>query len=190
MDKKVAQITTVEDFFSLKDIENLICLHNHEEYVSGSVGEGEIISNYRDVDISYLDLSNTYFIDIVQKIVDTVFEANTRLWNFDLEGLNENVQYLSYSKGQHYKLHSDLIWDNINSDKLSRKCTFILQLSDPNSYKGGEVALGFNDIDSLIIPKDIGSLTIFPSILVHKVKKVTEGTRNSICGWVSGKSWK
>ena len=61
--------------------------------------------------------------------------------------------------------------------------------SDLKDYEGGEVVVGIGGLDELTIPKEKGSLTIFPSFLPHKVLEVTKGTRQSICGWVSGKSW-
>ncbi len=74
------------------------------------IGNGEIDKTYRDVSVSFLNLSNTYFMDIAQKIVDTVEEANNRLWNFDIQGVCEEILYLTYNKGQHYQLHSDVVW--------------------------------------------------------------------------------
>ena len=188
---RLAQITTVKEFFNSQEVFNLISLHNSEtkKTTSGGVGNGEIDKTYRDVSVSFLNLSNTYFMDIAQKIVDTVEEANNRLWNFDIQGVCEEILYLTYNKGQHYQLHSDVVWDNLNTNIPNRKCTFILQLSDLKDYEGGEVVVGVGGLDELTIPKEKGSLTIFPSFLPHKVLEVTKGTRQSICGWVSGKSW-
>ena len=189
---KLAQTATVKEFFTSKEIFNLVSLHNSEKEknIKGGIGSGKIDKKYRDVSVSFLNLSNTYFMDITQKIVNAVFEANTMLWNFDIKGICEDILYLTYNKGQHYQLHSDVIWDNLNTDTPNRKCTFILQLSNPKDYKGGEVIVGLGGLDELIIPKAKGSLTVFPSFLPHKVSEVTKGTRQSICGWVSGKSWK
>tara|TARA_A100001515_G_scaffold144408_1_gene148348 strand:+ start:940 stop:1521 length:582 start_codon:yes stop_codon:yes gene_type:complete len=188
---RLAQITTVKEFFNSQEVFNLVSLHNSEteKTTSGGVGNGEIDKTYRDVSVSFLNLSNTYFMDIAQKIVDAVEEANNRLWNFDIHGVCEEILYLTYNKGQHYQLHSDIVWDNLNTNIPNRKCTFILQLSSLKDYEGGEVVVGVGGLDELTIPKEKGSLTIFPSFLPHKVLEVTKGTRQSICGWVSGKSW-
>ena len=184
-------MTTVKDFFTTQEISKLISLHNKEkkEDIKGGVGGGEINEKYRDVSVNFLNVYNTYLLNVAQKITDTVFEANDRYWNFSLKGIAEDILYLTYNKGQHYQLHSDLVWDNLNTNIPNRKCTFILQLSSPKDYKGGEVVVGVGGVDELTIPKEKGSLTIFPSFLPHKVLEVTKGTRQSICGWVSGKSW-
>ena len=188
---RTAHMTTVKDFFTTQEVSKLISLHDKEkkEDIKGGIGIGEINEKHRDVSVSFLDVSNTYFLNVAQKITDTVFEANERYWNFSLKGIAEDILYLTYNKGQHYQLHSDLVWDNLNTHIPNRKCTFILQLSNPKDYKGGEVVVGVGGVDELTIPKEKGSLTIFPSFLPHKVLEVTKGTRQSICGWVSGKSW-
>ena len=35
--------------------------------------------------------------------------------------------------------------------------------------------------------KQQGDLVLFPSYMLHKVKPVTKGERNSLVGWVTGK---
>jgi len=38
--------------------------------------------------------------------------------------------------------------------------------------------------------KEQGTLTIFPSFVLHKVTPVTKGERNSLVTWVTGKQFK
>jgi PKHD-type hydroxylase len=58
-----------------------------------------------------------------------------------------------------------------------------VQLSEPDEYEGGE--LEFLNFEQPI-PKDIGSLIVFPSYLVHRVNPVTRGLRRSMVSWISG----
>ena len=64
-----------------------------------------------------------------------------------------------------------------------------LQLSTPEEYKGGklEFNLGSNIIEA---NNEVGSLTLFPSYLLHRVTPVVSGVRRSLVLWVSGKPFK
>jgi PKHD-type hydroxylase len=65
-----------------------------------------------------------------------------------------------------------------------------LQLSDPDSYSGGNVQLLAEDGSSYIAPRKRGTIVLFDSRTQHRVLKVTKGCRRSIVGWVCGPRWK
>jgi PKHD-type hydroxylase len=72
-----------------------------------------------------------------------------------------------------------------------RKLSFSIQLSDPDSYEGGD--LEFTDVG--IVPKaqnmrQQGTVIIFPSIIFHQVTPVTKGMRYSLVGWYEGTPWR
>ncbi len=141
--------------------------------------------------------------------------ANQKNFLFDIDGLdNQSVQYTVYEKGDHYTWHTDDSFGNlyvptsghhralkphtddrfndfinVNLD-LSRKISFSLQLSDPEDYEGGELQIMDYDDNSIICPKERGTLIVFDSRSKHRVKKVRSGTRKSIVGWAIGKRWR
>lgn len=67
------------------------------------------------------------------------------------------------------------------SDKIDRKLTLIVQLSEDSDYKAGDVSV----VDK-ILPRSIGSLIIFPSNYKHQVKRVGKGERWSLISWAWG----
>jgi len=123
---------------------------------------------------------------IYERLGEYVNIANSEMgWNFDLSGMFEDIQYsIYYDNGGHYNWHSD-----IGLQTNYRKISMSLQLSTPEEYKGGklEFNLGSNIIEA---NNQVGSLTLFPSYLLHRVTPVVSGVRRSLVLWVSGKPFK
>lgn len=133
-----------------------------------------------------------------------VLRANRENFLYDIAGFDgESMQYTSYKEGEYYNWHIDAGIETsfkpkenkqenfvvTNSEQI-RKLSFILQLSDPDDYEGGEVQLMDSDGKTFFAPKTRGTIVIFDSRLKHRVKKVISGHRKSIVGWVVGPRWK
>ena len=88
--------------------------------------------------------------------------------------------------GGKYDWHQDVLW----SQKLHRKFTYIIQLSEKNEYTGGDFE--FRDAKHIDMKhaRDVGTMIVFPSILYHRVTPLIKGQRHSIVGWVVGPQWK
>jgi predicted 2-oxoglutarate/Fe(II)-dependent dioxygenase YbiX len=54
-------------------------------------------------------------------------------------------------------------------------------LDDPKTYKGGELEFFDHGIVNPSQPQ--GCLCLFPSLLTHRVKKVTSGKRSTLVIW-------
>jgi predicted 2-oxoglutarate/Fe(II)-dependent dioxygenase YbiX len=67
-----------------------------------------------------------------------------------------------------------------------RKLSFVMQLSDPDDYEGGNLQLLDEAGNSYIAPRKRGTVILFDSRTQHRVLKVTKGTRKSIVGWTVG----
>jgi len=110
-------------------------------------------------------------------------EANRVTYNFDWDGITENIQYTEYDaeyKG-HYDYHID-----VGGDRQNRKISAVVMLND--GYEGGELELYGKDI-SYALGK--GNVIIFPSFMLHKVHPVTKGLRKSLVVWgISEKPFK
>ena len=107
-------------------------------------------------------------------------------WNFNLTS-RENPQFTIYEEGEHYDWHRDC---DIAQD-LQRKVSVTVQLSDPSSYKGGELHIrdywDENEIFSWHPRGKVqGTIIIFGSSLKHRVFPVTKGVRYSLVQWYSG----
>lgn len=116
-------------------------------------------------------------------------EANRLAFGLDVQNVG-SVQFTEYSASQeaHYDWHHDVDWTS--NAAYDRKISIVLQLSDPNSYEGGDFA--FNEVQSPN-PEDLkakGTVLCFPSCLQHRVSSVTKGTRYSLVSWFEGPRWR
>jgi PKHD-type hydroxylase len=122
---------------------------------------------------------------VYQRLTSSVIDLNSKFFNFDLSGFNEGLQFTEYvAPTGKYDYHVDKFYNGV-----IRKLSIVLQLSDPEQYEGGE----FQYLDSVepeVLPKDRGCLLAFPSWAMHRVTPVTEGTRYSLVGWITGKPFK
>ncbi len=117
---------------------------------------------------------------LYQKALDAAVEANEHHWDFDVTGFFQGLQLIRYegSREDHYAWHMDI---GIGAD-TGRKISFVVQLSDPADYEGGELEMNSGKI--LTPPNARGTVVLFPSFMLHRVKPVTSGVRWSIAGWV------
>lgn len=125
---------------------------------------------------------------LYQRLMDYAVEANNALWHFDLISTPELIQYTEYydTAAGHYDWHQD-IGPGVGS---LRKVSITVQLSDTDEYEGGDLEIwqGGNSIQQA--PRGAGNVVIFPSYMMHRVKKVTKGTRRSFVLWVGGQHYK
>ena len=133
-----------------------------------------------------------------------VLLANRQNFLYDVDGFDgETMQYTSYSPGEYYGWHQDTGLGSMsvpgedaqevflmkNCERV-RKLSFIMQLSNPDEYSGGEVQLMRDTGKTFFLPKERGTIIVFDSRTRHRAKAVRSGTRKSLVGWVSGPRWK
>lgn len=136
--------------------------------------------------------------------------ANRENFLYDLRNIDgENMQYTQYGPGEFYSWHNDaglashykpqavgnrvdgLASDFVNENiELVRKLSFVLQLSDPDDYEGGNLQLLDEAGRSYFAPRARGTVVVFDSRTQHRVLPVKSGLRKSIVGWVVGPRWK
>lgn len=141
--------------------------------------DGQLV---RDVQAIGVDFSTQP--EFLDKIVDTLNAVNDLHFRFDLFGvLDQDPPVLVlYRPGQgHYHWHPDAA-----TTSPMRKLTFTLQLSEPDSYEGGDLEVqGFGTST-----REAGSMSIFPSFFWHRVTPVTAGERLALVGWMHGASFR
>lgn len=120
---------------------------------------------------------------IYRKLEDICRYENSTKFMFELNGFYEDLQYTVYdgSDGDFYKCHRDSGQGILSIRKLST----VVLLSHPQEYEGGNLEIFIAD-NYLPMPKDKGSLIIFPSYEWHRVTEVTKGKRRSLVSWISG----
>lgn len=128
-----------------------------------------------------------YIFDIFWK---TAISANDDFFQFHISRLNF-IQFSEYNSNvlAEYKPHHDVFW--LNGDPVyHRKLSATIQLSDENSYKGGDFTI--LNVDSAPLAEDVrkqGTIFYFPSFMTHQVSPVTQGVRYSLTAWFEGKKW-
>ena len=120
------------------------------------------------------------------RLVDAIAQANATRWRYDLWGFDatDHPSILRY-EGQvndHFRPHLDA-----GEHAPTRKLSFSVQLSDPTTYRGGDLVFSGNH------PPDAraqGTMTVFPSIVLHEVTPVYAGVRTAIVGWIHGPTFR
>ena len=90
----------------------------------------------------------------------------------------EPIQFTHYGPGDFYGWHYDA---HTKPDISPRHYSATLELSDPTLCKGG--GLEFHSIEAKRPQKKQGRMVIFPSMLLHRARKVTAGRRCSLVLW-------
>jgi PKHD-type hydroxylase len=132
--------------------------------------------------------------EIKENILNIAHSYNQNFFNFDLyQNQNPDIQFTQYHEldQDHYNWHIDCATGE-EFTYSQRKLSFILNLTDPEEYEGGDVIFKVSSRDE--IPSEIikkkGTVIVFPSFLLHKVTPVTKGCRNSLVTWLWGPSFR
>jgi PKHD-type hydroxylase len=125
---------------------------------------------------------------LYKRLMELAVEANDTLWKFDLISAPELIQYTEYydSEEGHYDWHQDI---GPNEGSL-RKVSITVQLSEADEYEGGDLQLWKGGNSVINSARGAGVVVVFPSYLMHRVSKVTKGTRRSFVLWVGGQHYK
>jgi PKHD-type hydroxylase len=176
-----------DDVFTEDELTKINNLANsypkHKGIVVGDDGSNNE-SNYRKSSVIWIpdELRGLWLYDKISELGNT---ANTNMWNYEIWGYNDQLQYTIYEgNGGHYDWHADL-----GPTISNRKLSCVIQLSDPEDYEGGDLQLN-NGSGVITIEKKKGRVVFFSSFVLHRVTPVTKGTRISLVSWLSGKNFR
>lgn len=167
------------DAFSTEELD-LLQNKAKEGYSPATVGQGEENGKIRRTDITWL--CGDEFAWVYERVALVVAKVNFQYYRYNLSTIAGRMQLANYkakNKGK-YDWHLDTGLESM------RKLSFILQLSDPEEYKGGEVQIKVGPEAENPLPNSRGDMIIFPSHTLHRVKPVTAGERQSLVAWVTG----
>ena len=162
-----------------------------QEALVGS-GVGEIVdTSIRKTQVKFFNSGDRKYQYIFDEVWKMAIQANSDFFNVHITKL-DFLQLGEYSADQlgEYKEHHDVFWLN-NDPMYHRKLSMIIQLSDPNSYVGGDFQL--TECTHTPTPEDVrarGTAMFFPSFLRHRVLPVTRGKRYSLVAWFEGPKWR
>jgi len=122
-----------------------------------------------------------------ERVVKNLTSVNENYFGFEIYGIIEPLQLLCYDgtkseaeEGDRHELHID----NVHPFSC-RKISFSLELSDPNTYQGGEFKV-YGSEKTLDFPNSQGTMITFPSFFLNEVKPIIKGKRWALVGWISG----
>ena len=174
----VVKPAAIPDYFSAEECDRILALGEQLDEDSGAMGADAENSGYRKSNIRWLQpAEDTAW--LFERLTAAIVNAN-QLFKFELAGFGEPLQVSSYGPGDHYDWHTDIGLGRSSS----RKLTLSVQLSDSDAYEGG--GLEFFKLRNQKIPRSRGSITFFPSYLVHRVNPITAGERWSLQAWIHG----
>ncbi|NDG32424.1 hypothetical protein EB118_20410 [bacterium] len=123
---------------------------------------------------------------IFQRVTQAVNKTNNDYFQYDLQDI-ETIQFSEYSdqcKG-FYDKHIDMMTKSFRLRKLS----LTVQLSDPETYEGGDLVI-HQSAHPMYTTKAQGLGIFFPSWSLHEVTPVTKGIRYSLVSWIVGPKFK
>ena len=171
--------------FTDEEIEKIMDIAKNYTVMDGQLAGGKVDHDYRKSNITWLPLNaETNF--IYEKIIKLLKISNKAMWNFTITDVPLDLQLAEYTadtvdgKNGFYDWHADL-GRNLSS---TRKLSVSVQLSEPTEYEGGDLEFMINR--SMKAPREKGTVILFPSYIIHKVNKVTKGTRRSLVVWFCG----
>ena len=150
------------------------------ETKSGTVDGGRAGAALRDSNVAWIDQGDEsdWLFD---RLWSRLNEANERFFHLKLEGFTEPLQFTEYGPTQHYGWHLDIGRGRYRVRKLS----FVVQLSNPADYEGGDLQITAGH-QPTGMPRDQGALIAFPAFTMHRVTPVIRGLRRSLVGWIGG----
>ena len=146
-------------------------------YKKGTTGNNNKLLA-RNVNIQFIN--NTW---INALLCGYIRYANSLNFHYNLSDEDKELAQISkYSVGQFYGEHRDF---GTNDDSITRKLSLTVQLSDEDSYEGGDLIF-YTGSDRDQAPRGRGSVIVFDSRLFHEITPVIKGTRYSLVKWYHG----
>ena len=136
---------------------------NYPKQVAKTEAGDGVVSDYRKSEVCWIP-ENEESVWLYDKIAYYANEANKVMWDFDIWGFPDDLQYTLYhGDGGHYDWHLDL-----GPSIANRKLSMVLQLTGPEEYTGGDLQINCGGTISTVV-KEKGLITFFPSFLLHRV---------------------
>jgi len=122
---------------------------------------------------------------VFDKLAKVIASVQQNWYPFALSGFQEPIQITHYkaSDGGHYQEHRDFGPANMSTRKLS----MVMLLNSTSEFDGGELEiLSKPDKDKTVKEISQGTVIVFPSWELHRVRHVTAGERWSLVTWIHG----
>jgi len=171
----------IDDAFSWDECERLCAAFADLDARDGGLVAGRFDQKVRQSALVWLPEDGA-FDWVASRMARLVGDANRDVFRYALDGFEEQLQIASYGPGHYYNWHIDRGRGAVAG---RRKLTLSVQLSDPQSYVGGEFELNA-DGHPFQVPAARGALVAFAAHTLHRVAPVVSGNRLSLVAWVHG----
>lgn len=173
-----------EGAFTSEECDQLRAQCDLQEFIDARIGDNQIDAEVRDTDIVWIkpDEKTEW---IFRRMNELAALINFQKFQMDLS-VFDGFQYSKYKMDGHYDWHTDT--RNAPSDGMFRKLSFVVMLTDPSEYEGGDFLLceTGNNQTARRMRRNKGDLIVFYSHLPHKVEPVTSGDRFTLVTWAKG----
>ena len=168
-----------------------------KERVEGKKEKFELDEKKRESDVAWS--TDQWVYDLIWPYMGNANEQTG--WKYDIKAA-ESFQITRYKKGGFYGFHTDGRSDHLSAYKEPenkflnghvRKLSMSILLND--DYEGGGFEFARLDTAGKCATETtpsskVGSIIVFPSFMMHRVKPVTKGTRYSLVTWFVGPPFK
>jgi PKHD-type hydroxylase len=173
------------DAFTSEQCDALVEYCRDQNLKDGTVGNTGDMNVIRESKIAFIPPTE-FMVPYYQKLSAIVLSLNEQFFKFDLHGFGEHLQFTEYvAPSGKYDSHADRAYG-----LPIRKLSITVQLTDEDTYEGGDLELIPQIENPHKMPRKRGTMIAFPSYQLHRVTPVTKGTRNSLVGWINGKQFK
>ena len=178
----IASACYAEKAFSTAEVDRIEALGRELELEPAKVVSGAVSPEQRNSRVAWLPNDERW--GWLYQVMHSYVQQFNLHYDFDVWGFQESMQFLEYREGGHFAWHVDAG----TPGAAPRKLSFTLQLSDPESYEGGELEIW--SADRALMPRARGTLICFPSFALHRVRPVTRGLRRAIVAWATGEPFR
>jgi len=173
---------------SKQECERIIGLHKDLYATNASVGTSKdrsITKEIRAADVYNIE-NNDENKWIFEKIANVASFANDTHFQYEVYGIRHGIQLIHYRSDTDVKGHYNWHIDCGPGEAATRKISFTMQLSDPNTYKGCDLVVNDHQREEVIASKAQGAISLFPSYMPHFVAPIERGERFALVVWIHG----
>ena len=180
--------TTIQPIFTPQQCEMVIQAGHKQKPEVAQVGmnspNGGVDTKKRTTTISWIPFKEMP--EMYSQVEATMQKTNLNHFGFDNMRITEPAQFTEYPKGGFYDWHMDLDVNGEHEPPV-RKISMTCLLSDPSTFKGGELEF----MEKNKMPKlQQGQAIFFASFIRHRVAPVKKGMRRSLVMWFGGTPFK
>jgi PKHD-type hydroxylase len=171
-----------EKVFTSDECEKILSLtgDTNTGYLDNKVIDKEI----RNTRVKQINLKENEWIG--KRLLNIILKANDLYYKFHISRINE-IHVLEYGKDCFYDWHIDI---GATPKTCTRKISAVLFLNERTEYEGGELEWMLGPVEDDFKPgQKKGSIVLFPSFIMHRVKPVGKGVRKVLVAWAHGDSF-